>query len=133
MFLEAIERYGRSFDVCSLPYNIRHRAAEQVMPVAKKAGLGVVDDQAAGPRRSLWQIALDGADAGIARDMIAFVLENENLDVCICGVHTEAQVRENFSASWTKLSPPRRERLEKLAALAACPGHGWLEKGWRSA
>jgi aryl-alcohol dehydrogenase-like predicted oxidoreductase len=74
-----------------------------------------------------------GADAGLARDMIAFVLENPDVDVAICGVHTEAHVRENFGASWTRLSPERRERLDKLAAADACPGPAWLEKGWRAA
>ena len=33
-FLNAIEKHGDFFDVVSFPYNIRHRAAERIMPVA---------------------------------------------------------------------------------------------------
>lgn len=69
------------------------------------------------------------------RDMIAFVLANEQVDVCICGCHTESQMRENFSASWTKLTPAARKRLEHAAAEASCPQRqlAWLENGWRFA
>jgi aryl-alcohol dehydrogenase-like predicted oxidoreductase len=72
------------------------------------------------------------ADAGLARDMVAFVLENEQVDICTCGVYTLGQVREDFSASWTKLTPERRTRLG-LAAATTCPSYGWLEEGWRHA
>jgi aryl-alcohol dehydrogenase-like predicted oxidoreductase len=133
LFLEAFQMYGRSFDVCSLPYNVRHRAAEQIIPAAKKAGLGVVTIKPFARGALLDGRKLDGADAGLPRDMIAFVLENPQVDVCICGVHTEAQVRENFSASWTRLSPERRQRLEEVAAVASCGTYAWLEQGWRHA
>ena len=72
---------------------------------------------------------LEGNDAGLPREMMAFVLENELVDVCVCGVHTLAQVHENFSGSWTRLAPEARRRLD-LAARTACPGHSWLEGGW---
>ena len=36
LFLEAIDKFGDYFDVCSLPYNIRHRAAERVLPAARR-------------------------------------------------------------------------------------------------
>jgi len=126
-FLYAFKHYAKDFDVCSLPYNIRHRVAEQIMPVAKKVGLGVVTIKPFA-RGSL----LKGheEEPGLARDMISFVLENPNLDVCICGVHTIEHVRENFSASWTALTPERRQRLEGLAARTPCPQHRWLEEGW---
>ena len=75
---------------------------------------------------------LTGADAGLPRDMVAFVLENEHVDICTCGVHTMAQVQENFSASWTKLVPSARERLQ-LAARTPCRCHAWLEDGWQVA
>ena len=77
---------------------------------------------------------LKGTDAGLPRDLIAFVLENKLVDICTCGVHTIEQVRENLSASWTKLSPDRRERIEKLAGTGI-PGreYAWLEQGWRYA
>ena len=71
-----------------------------------------------------------GSETGLARDMMAFVLENPSIDCCICGVHTEAHVRENFSASWTKLTPVGRKRLEQLAKSTPCPEHVWLEEGW---
>jgi aryl-alcohol dehydrogenase-like predicted oxidoreductase len=133
LFLEAVDKYGKAFDVCSMPYNIRHRLAEQVLPVAKRAGMGVVTIKPLARGALLAGRDTAGADAGLARDMIAFVLENPDVDVAICGVHTEAHVRENFGASWTRLSPERRERLDKLAAADACPGPAWLEKGWRAA
>jgi len=66
--------------------------------------------------------------------MISFVLENKLVDICTCGVHTIEQGRENFSASWTKLSPSGRKRLEKAAATAITDHqYAWLEKGWRYA
>jgi len=130
-FFEAFEKFGKYFDACSMPYNARHRVAEQVMPEGKKAGLGVITIKPLARGSLLRKRDLDGADAGLARDMIAFVLENEHVDVCLCGVHTLGQMRENFSASWTRLSPGRRQRLEKRAALMPCKEHAWLEQGWR--
>ena len=41
-YLDAFQRYGRAFDICSMPYNIRHRAAETIMPEAKRVGLGMI-------------------------------------------------------------------------------------------
>ena len=70
--------------------------------------------------------------AGLARDMIAFVLENRQVDCCICGVHTLDHVRENFTASWTGLTPQARKRLEKIAASGQAGRYGWLERGWVS-
>jgi len=131
LFLEAFEKYGDYFDVVSLPYNIRHRAAEKVMPAAKKKGLGVITIKPFARGSLLKKRDLKGADAGLPRDMIAFVLENPAVDICTCGVHTLEQVRENFSASWTKLTPAARKRL-RLASNTPCGGRGhqWLEQGW---
>ena len=130
-FLLAFKKFGEYFDVCSLPYNVRHRAAEKVMPAAKKAGLGVVTIKPFARGSLLKKRDLAGADAGLPRDMMAFVLENKHVDVCTCGVHTLAQVRENFSASWTKLTPKARKRLKKLAANTECREYAWLENDWR--
>ena len=129
LFLEAIDKYGDAFDVCSLPYNVRHRAAEQIMPAAKEKGLGVVTIKPFARGSLLKNRDLEGDDAGLPRDMMAFVLENELVDVCVCGVHTLAQVHENFGGSWTKLTPEARRRLD-LAAGVPCQGHSWLERGW---
>ena len=77
---------------------------------------------------------LKGSDAGLPRYLIAFVLENKLVDICTCGVHTIEQVRENLSASWTKLSPRRRQRLKKIAATDIQEnGYAWLEQDWRYA
>jgi len=129
-YLDAFQRFGRSFDICSVPYNVRHRAAEAVIPAAKKAGLGMVTIKPFARGELLENRDLGGADAGLARDMIAFVLENPAVDCCICGVHTEAHVSENFSASWSQLTSEGRRRLDRLAASTACSGQGWLEMGW---
>jgi len=129
-FLYAFQHYAKAFDVCSMPYNVRHRAAEQIMPLAKKAGLGVVTIKPFARGSLLKGRDLQGDEAGLPRDMIAFVLQNEHLDVCICGVHALDQVKENFSASWTGLTDDARQRLEKLAAATPCPDHRWLEEGW---
>ena len=130
----AFDKFGDYFDACSMPYNVRHRVAEEVMPRAKQAGLGVITIKPFARGSLLKKRDLEGADKDLPRDMIAFVLANDSVDVCICGLHTLAQVRENFSASWKGLSPGGRERLEKLAA-AGIPGgeHSWLEEGWRYA
>jgi aryl-alcohol dehydrogenase-like predicted oxidoreductase len=154
LFLEAIDKFGDYFDVCSVPYNIRHRAAETVFPAAKKKNLGIITikpfargalltgrglgnaDAACGLAGSSPVVGLmtgrdpDKADAGLARDMISFVLQNQQVDICTCGVHTLGQVQENFSASWRQLTPEGRKRLG-IAAATPCPGHRWLEEGWR--
>ena len=133
-FRVAFEKFGDYFDVCSLPYNVRHRLAEEIMPEAKKVGLGVVTIKPFARGELLKDRDLQRADEGLPRDMMAFVLENEHVDVCTCGVHTLAQVRENFSASWTKLTPAKHERLRKVAGRPVPHGeHSWLEDGWRYA
>jgi predicted aldo/keto reductase-like oxidoreductase len=134
LFLEAFEKFGDYFDTCSIPYNIRHRAAEKVLPAAKKKGLGVITIKPFVRGALLKNRDLKGADAGLPRDLISFVLENKLVDICTCGVHTIEQVRENLSASWTKLSPGRRQRLKKLAATDIHEKeYAWLEQGWRHA
>ena len=131
LFLEAFDKFGDYFDIVSLPYNVRHRAAETILPAAKKKNLGVITIKPFARGSLLNKRDLEGADAGLPRDMIAFVLENKLVDICTCGVHTVEHVRENFSASWTKLTPSARERL---AASASTPcterSHAWLEEGW---
>jgi len=131
LFLEAFEKYGDYFDIVSIPYNVRHRAAEKVLPEAMKKKLGVITIKPFARGSLLQKRDLEGADAGLPRDMMAFVLENRMVHICTCGVHTLAQVRENFSASWTGLTPEARKRL-RLAANIPCgePGHSWLERGW---
>jgi aryl-alcohol dehydrogenase-like predicted oxidoreductase len=158
LFLTAMEKFGGAFDVVSFPYNVRHRAAETIMPAAEKLGLGIVTIKPfnRGQLLSGGMAAARGktatahepnplgsassnrpgpvptlAQPGLTRDMMAFVLQNELVDVCICGVHVEAHVRDNFSGSWTRLTPERRARLERLAARATFPGEDWLERGWR--
>jgi predicted aldo/keto reductase-like oxidoreductase len=131
LFLQAIDQFGDYFDICSLPYNIRHRAAETVLPAAKKKNLGIVTIKPFARGALLKERDLKKTDAGLARDMISFVLENPRVDLCTCGVHTLGHVRENFSASWTSLTPEARRRLEVVAA-APCldQDHVWLEKDW---
>lgn len=133
-FRVAFKKFGAYFDVCSLPYNVRHRLAEELMPEAKQAGLGVITIKPFARGSLLKKRDLEGADAGLPRDMMAFVLENEHVDICTCGVHTLAQVRENFSASWTKLSGEARKRLDAIGAVPISAGeHSWLEQEWRYA
>jgi len=133
LFLQAIEKHGRAFDVVSMPYNIRHRAAEKVLPAAEKAGLGIVTIKAFARGELLKGQDLRGSAAGLPRDMLSFVLENKLVDTCICGVINEAELRENLSASGRDLSPEARQRLDRLAAGAPCRGYRWLEEGWRYA
>jgi uncharacterized protein len=129
-FREAFARFGKAFDVCSMPYNIRHRVAEDLLPEAKRLGLGVVTIKAMARGELLATPAAQQEPADLARDMLAFVLENRQVDCCICGVHTEQHVRENFSASWTPLTAQARKRLEKVAASGKSSRYGWLERGW---
>jgi len=134
LFLEAFKKFGHYFDICSLPYNVRHRVAEEIMPEAKKLDMGVITIKPFARGSLLKKRDLEGEDAGLPRDMIAFVLENKNVDICTCGVHTVAHVKENFAASWTALSPDGRERLNLAAATPLEAGeYAWLEKGWRYA
>ncbi|OHB73935.1 MAG: hypothetical protein A2Z25_05390 [Planctomycetes bacterium RBG_16_55_9] len=132
LFLEAFDKFGDHFDTCSMPYNIRHRAAEKILPAAKKKNLGVITIKPFARGALLKDRDLKGADAGLPRDMIAFVLENKQVDICTCGVHTLEQTRENLSASWTKLSPDRRKQLEEVAGDPVDgEEYAWLERDWR--
>jgi aryl-alcohol dehydrogenase-like predicted oxidoreductase len=134
LFLEAFDKFGDYFDTCSIPYNIRHRAAETVLPTAKKKNLGVITIKPFARGELLKGRNLKGADTGLPRDMIAFVLENKRVDICTCGVHTLKQTQENLSASWTKLSPKARERLKDVAGTCITDRqYAWLEQDWRLA
>ena len=77
-------------------------------------------------------VDLSSAAPELPREMLAFVLENKSVDVCLCGVHTIDQMRHNFSASWTGLTPARKEALQMLANGSELRGGGiaWLEDGW---
>ena len=134
LFQQAIDKFGDYFDICSVPYNVRHRAAETVLQAAKKKNLGTITIKPFARGSLLKGRDLAQADSGLPRDMISFVLENPQVDLCTCGVHTLDHVRENFSASWTKLTPAGRKRLE-IAAATPCSGtyHAWLENDWRRA
>jgi aryl-alcohol dehydrogenase-like predicted oxidoreductase len=74
---------------------------------------------------------LTGPNEGLARDMVSFVLENDLVDTCICGVISEAELIEDLSASRTRLTPEARQRLESLAADSPCRGYHWLEESWQ--
>ncbi|UCC96969.1 MAG: aldo/keto reductase [Phycisphaerales bacterium] len=134
LFLEAFEKFGDYFDTCSLPYNIRHRGAEKLLPAAKKKGLGIITIKPFARGALLKDRDLKGEDAGLPRDMIAFVLENKLVDICTCGVHTLDQTIENLSASGVKLTPGQRRRLEKVAGTPVdVQEYAWLERDWRYA
>lgn len=134
LFLEAFDKFGDYFDTCSMPYNIRHRAAETILPAAKKKGLGVITIKPFSRGLLLEDRDLKGAYAGLPRDMISFVLENKHVDICTCGIHTIEQTVENLSASWTKLSPAARDRLKEIAATRiTAPQYAWLERDWQYA
>jgi hypothetical protein len=129
-FRKAFANFGRDFEICSMPYNIRHRAAEELLPEAKKLGMGVVTIKSLARGELLKDADLAERDAGIARDMIAFVLENPAVDCCIFGMHSEAHVRENLAASWTPLTEQARHRLLELGRLPRRSSYGWLERDW---
>lgn len=130
-FREAFAKYGKDWDIVSVPYNARHRGAEELLAEAEKLGLGIITIKAFARGELLQAAAPSGGGPGLARDLVAFVLENPLVDCCIVGVHSESHVQENFSASWTKLTPAARQRLESLAARASCEGQlAWLENGW---
>lgn len=131
-FLVAFEKFGEYFDCCSMPYNVRHREAEKVMPAAKKAGLGVITIKPFARGALLNNRDLNGRNPDLPRELLAFVLENESLDISLCGAHTLEQMKQNFSASWTTISSERRESLRTLGRVAPLQGMGtdWLEQGW---
>ncbi|NUQ62727.1 MAG: aldo/keto reductase [Pirellulales bacterium] len=127
-FRKAFANFGRDFEICSLPYNIRHRAAEELLPEAKKLGMGVVTIKALARGELLKDTDPEGRDAAIARGMIAFVLENPAVDCCIFGMHSEAQVRENLAASWTPLTGPARQRLKQISEMPSRSLYGWFQR-----
>jgi aryl-alcohol dehydrogenase-like predicted oxidoreductase len=127
-----IAQFGKSFDICSMPYNVRHRAAEEVLPAADEAGLGIITIKPFARGSLLKNKSLQGADAGLPRDMIAFVLENKHVDVVISSMPSVACLKENVSGSWTPLTPEGRKRLEVAAANECPPGErDWLDRDWR--
>lgn len=129
-FRKAFARFGRDFDLCSMPYNIRHRVAEELLPEADRLGLGMVTIKALARGELLHGLDLSAAHSGVARDMVAFVLENPLVHCCIFGMHTEAHVRENLAASWTPLTPDARQRLKAIAEQPKRSLYGWLERDW---
>lgn len=129
-YLEAIEKYGEAFDMCSMPYNVRHRAAEEILPAADKAGLGIVTIKPFARGSLLKDKDLTGEDKGLPREMVRFVLDNELVDCCIIGCHTLSHMIENFGASWTKSSPQASAALRRVAVHTVCDDEGWLERGW---
>ncbi|NQT81938.1 hypothetical protein HQ563_02880, partial [bacterium] len=132
-FVEAIEKYGKAFDICSMPYNVYHRGAEDVLPAAERCGLGIVTIKPFARGSLLKKKDLEGKDKGLPRRMIAYVIENKRVDCCICGMHTLAHVKENFSASSNPLTAPERRQLERSFGSAEEIPLGWLDRGWRYA
>jgi len=131
-YREAIEKYGKHFDICSMPYNVRHRAAEAVFPHAERAGLGIVTIKpfARGSLfRALKATEPKATEPELAARMIQFVVSNPRVDVCLCGVHTVEHVRQNFGAAARRLGAAQRAELTTLAAKAPTPQR-WLERGW---
>lgn len=129
-YLEAIAKYGDAFDICSAPYNVRHRAAEEVFPVAEKHDLGIVTIKPFARGSLLEDLDLADDDKGTPRRMVAFVLRSKYVDCCLTGLHTFDQMLENFSASWTGLSPADGEALERLASAKPPGDPDWLERSW---
>jgi aryl-alcohol dehydrogenase-like predicted oxidoreductase len=131
-YRDAIRKYGQHFDICSMPYNVRHRAAEEVFPHAEKAGLGIVTIKPFA-RGSLFKALEadepDATDADLAAKMIRFVVANERVDVCLCGVHTLDHVRTNFGAAARPLAAAERRDLDRLASVPT-DADDWLEHHW---
>ena len=131
-YRDAIRKYGRHFDICSMPYNIRHRAAEEVFPHAERAKLGIVTIKPFA-RGSLFKALKadepDATDADLAAKMIRFVVANDKVDVCLCGVHTLDHVRQNFGAAAAPLAAAERRALGRLA-LGPTDADDWLERHW---
>jgi len=131
-YRQAIKRYGRHFDICSMPYNVRHRAAEQVFPSADRAGLGIVTIKPFA-RGSLFKALKahepQATDADLAAKMIRFVLANPRVDVCIPGVHSVDHVRQDFAAAVKPLAAADRRALQRLASVPT-DADDWLEHHW---
>ena len=132
IYRDAISRYGQHFDICSMPYNIRHRAAEEIFPRADRAKLGIVTIKPFA-RGSLFKALRadepEATDADLAAKMIRFVVANERVDVCLCGVHTLDHVRTNFGAAARPLAADERQALRGLA-LGPTDADDWLEHHW---
>lgn len=132
-YVEAIAKYGKAFDICSMPYNVYHRGAEDVFPAAEKCGLGIVTIKPFARGSLLKKKDLEGKDKGLPRRMVAYVIENKYVDCCICGVHTLAHVKENFGASSNPLTREERRQLESSFGSVEEIPLGWLDRGWRYA
>ena len=128
----AISKYGKHFDMCSLPYNLRHRVAEQVFEEAEKAKLGIVTIKPFA-RGSLFKALKEdepkASDADLASKMMRFVAANKSVDVALCGVHSEDHVRQNFGAVSQPLAADEEAALTRQAQALA-RGGDWLEQHW---
>lgn len=129
-YIEAIGKYGDAFDICSMPYNCRHRAAEEIFATAEKHNLGIVTIKPFARGSLLEELDLQGKDKDVPRQMIAFVLRNEYVDCCLAGCHTVAQAKLNFSASWTGITDDQAKSLTEVAAAHPSRHPEWLERGW---
>ena len=131
-YRRAIGKYGRHFDICSMPYNVRHRAAEEVFPQAERAKLGIVTIKPFA-RGSLFKAlkAKDptATDADLAAQMVRFVVANPHVDVCIPGVHTLDHVKQTFGAAAQPLADAERRTLDQLTR-APLDAPDWLEDHW---
>ena len=65
----AIDKFGDYFDIASIPYNVRHRAAETVLPAAKAKQMGTITIKPFARGSLLNKRDLTGADAGLPRDI----------------------------------------------------------------
>jgi len=81
-FYEAFEKFAPHFDVCSMPYNIRHRVAEEVMPAAKKAGLGVITIKPLARGSLLSGRDLAGPAQDLPRDSCSSAQSGQTLTPC---------------------------------------------------
>ncbi|MFC1806209.1 aldo/keto reductase [Planctomycetota bacterium] len=131
-YREAIRKYGEHFDICSMPYNVRHRAGEEVFPHADRAKLGIVTIKPFA-RGSLFKAFKadepKATDADLAAKMIRFVVANRRVDVCLCGVHTLDHVRQNFAAAARPMAAAERRALDRLAHVPT-DADDWLEHHW---
>jgi aryl-alcohol dehydrogenase-like predicted oxidoreductase len=129
-FKKAIDMYGDAYDVTSIPYNVFHRAAEEVFPAMKEKDLGVIVIKPFAAGSLLKSKDLTGVDKGLPRDMLSFVLANEHVHSVLPGLGSVEQGQENFSASWNPISVEKVAMFkEEYPSKPEVPGSADYPKG----
>ena len=115
------------FDVVQVPYHLGHGAAEELFPVARSRGVGVIGMKTLGggflvDPRLAGERPREGAERMTAAAALRFVLSNPDVASALVGMRGTSQVRENVDAIRPPFEMDEEEKRSLGAASAAFLG-----------